>query len=104
MQKSGTLRREKVQVNTGIIPAPKSLHFLAKKPSPCATVEGAGGSAATLRKVVAAFGRHLMEDGKSAKMVESYTRDVAGKCLGAARRPNECLLKLPFYGMIIMVQ
>lgn len=78
MQKSGTLRHEKVQVNTGIIPVPKSLHILAKNASPCAPAEGAVGYGATLREVVAAFGRHLTEDGKSEKTVESYTGNVAG--------------------------
>lgn len=78
MQKSGTLRHEKVRANTGIIPTPKSLHIVAKNVSPCTPAEGAGGSAATLREVVAAFRRHLTEDGKSAKTVESYTGDVAG--------------------------
>ncbi|MDT3700902.1 MAG: tyrosine-type recombinase/integrase [Thermincola sp.] len=78
VQKSGTLRHEKVQVNTGIIPAPKSLHILAKNASPWAPVAGAGGRDATWQQAVAAFRRHLTEDGKSAKTVESYTGDVAG--------------------------
>ena len=78
MQKFGTLCHENQQTHTGIIPSPKNLHILAKCVPSDALAEGAGGLGATIGEVVAAFGRHLQEDGKSSKTVESYVGDVAG--------------------------
>ncbi|MHB9010440.1 MAG: tyrosine-type recombinase/integrase [Carboxydocellales bacterium] len=51
---------------------------MAKSVPSCALAEEVGGDGATMREVVAAFGRHLQEDGKSPKTVESYVGDVAG--------------------------
>jgi len=78
VQKFGTLRHEKAQANTGIMPSPKSLQILTKNASASEPAEEAGSNGATWQDVVAAFRRHLREDGKSVKTVESYTGDVAG--------------------------
>jgi integrase/recombinase XerD len=57
-------------------PYPKKPAHFGKELAVGRTGEGGGGL--TLEEVVAAFGRHLQEDGKSPKTVESYVGDVAG--------------------------